>query len=233
MHHAPLRCLHLFPQFYPHGACDVLCLPVCCVWVSGSQRPWQFCLSDQTRPRCDFHNAEPKQTGGPRRLLDRLSVTTGLFSDSLHDNTFQNMPTAAQSLPKPFRLQFGSVNILHISTYLQQQTSRAVQLRVCATGEQLHWPFVAYEIKSVQQRRTDSWPTCMKVRLVQCADFHRNNSGHNTGTDQEVMNREFYLMLQINNLLCIAFVCLFGILHTYIHAYHDEGRSSTKVLQSL
>lgn len=110
----------------------VLCLGV---WESsGCQRPWQFCLSDQTHPRCDFHNTEPKQTGGPRRLLDRVSVTTGLFSDSLHHNTFQNMPTAMLSLPKSFKLLFGSVNIpgKHISTYVQHHISRIV----CVTEEQ-------------------------------------------------------------------------------------------------
>lgn len=122
----------LVPQFYPHCPSDVLSLPVWCLGVwepSGGQLPWQFCLSDQTHPRCDFHNTEPKQTGGPRRLLDR--VTTSLFSDSLHYNTFQNMPTALLSLPKPFRLLFGSVNIRsqHISTYLPQHISSKVVKR--------------------------------------------------------------------------------------------------------
>lgn len=114
-------------QFYLHSPV-LLCLPVCCVWVSDSHlgASGQFCLSDQTHPRCDFHSAKPKQTGSRQRLLDWVSVTTGLFSDSLHCNTFQNMPTALLSLPKPFRLLFGCVNIpsqtyLHISTtpYLQ------------------------------------------------------------------------------------------------------------------
>lgn len=50
------------------ASAHLLCLGV---WEpSGSQWPWQFCLSDQTHPRCDFHSAEPKQTGGPRRLME-------------------------------------------------------------------------------------------------------------------------------------------------------------------
>lgn len=85
----------------------LLCLGV---WEpSGGQQPWQFCRSDQTHPRSDFHSTKPKQTGGRRRLLDWVS--TGLFSDSLHYNTFQNMPTALPSLPKPFKLLFAFVTI--------------------------------------------------------------------------------------------------------------------------
>lgn len=141
MPHAPLHCLYLIHSFI-HTALVMFCVCQCVVFgclgvweSSGCQRPWQFCLSDQTHPRCDFHNTEPKQTGGPRRLLDQVSVTTGLFSDSLHHNTFQNMPTALLSLPKSFKLLFGSVNIprKHISTYVQHHISRIV----CVTEEQL------------------------------------------------------------------------------------------------
>lgn len=111
----------LASQFYLHS--PALCLPVCCIRVSNSHlgASGQFCLNDQTLPRCDFHSAEPKQTGSPQSLLHRVSATTGLFSDSLHCNTFRNMPTALPSLPKPFRLLFASVNIppQHICTYLQ------------------------------------------------------------------------------------------------------------------
>lgn len=89
-----LRSLHSFDHTAPRDVSRVRPAPSV---ASGRLRArleasGQLRLSDQTHPRCDFHSAEPKQTGGPRTPLDRVSLTTGRFSDSLHYNTFQNMP---------------------------------------------------------------------------------------------------------------------------------------------
>lgn len=101
MSHAPLHGSHLFPQ-----SVRLLCLGV-----------WEPSGHDSSVWVIKHTHAVISTTPSQNRLealrgiLDRVSVTTGLFSDSLHYNTFQNMPTAVRNLPKPFRLLFGSVNI--------------------------------------------------------------------------------------------------------------------------
>lgn len=122
------------PPWWCSVSAHLLCLGV---WEpSGGRWPWRFCLSDQTRPRCDSNDTEPKQAGGPQRLLERVWVTTGLLSDSLHYNTFQNMPAAALRLPEPLTLLLWSVNIplQHICTYLWHHILRVLQRGVWYTS---------------------------------------------------------------------------------------------------
>lgn len=102
--------LTLFTVLYTRPFWCSVSVPVCCVWVSDSLSGGQRMVrSDQTHPRFDIHNTKPKHTGGTWRLLDRVSAPTGLFSDSLHCNTFPNMPTT--QLSQVLRLLFDGVTI--------------------------------------------------------------------------------------------------------------------------
>lgn len=117
--YAPLHCLHLFHSF-THTALVMFC--VCPSVVFGClgavrQPAAMTVLSEWSNtPTLWFPQHRAKTDWRPSEA-DGVLVTTGPFSDSLHYNTFQNMPTALLSLPKAFRLLFSRVNNTSLHSY--------------------------------------------------------------------------------------------------------------------